>query len=133
MARIVKISYEDKVSGCYNAPCWQTFSLSPPLPLLLPLLSPFFPLFLLPFLLPFLQVSIRDAAVEASRVLEEGGVIALPTDTIYGVACSTQCTDAIQRIYSIKGRKMGKPLAICVGNATDVDRYKNWLLYVLFD
>ena len=55
-------------------------------------------------------------------MLERGGVVALPTDTIYGIACSTQCTEAIQRIYSIKGRQAAKPLAICVGGALDVDR-----------
>lgn len=50
-------------------------------------------------------------------------MVALPTDTIYGITCSTVCTEAIQRIYSIKGRIAAKPLAICVAEASDVDRY----------
>ena len=102
MARIVKISYEDEVS-VFIVSC-----------------IPFPPIVW--YFVTFSQESIRRAAVEAARVLERGGVVALPTDTIYGIACSTQCTEAIQRIYSIKGRQAAKPLAICVGGALDVDR-----------
>jgi len=59
----------------------------------------------------------------ASQLLCEGHIIALPTDTIYGLACNAQNTSAIQRLYSIKGRNCNKPLAICVGEVEDVKRW----------
>ena len=64
----------------------------------------------------------RSGVEAAARVLKSGGVIALPTDTIYGLACSTTSTEAVNRIYSIKGRENSKPLAICVGSVAEIDK-----------
>lgn len=54
------------------------------------------------------------------KSLKEGHVIAVPTDTIYGLACLAQNSDAIGKIYDIKGRSQQKPLAICVGQIQDI-------------
>ncbi|XP_029475903.1 yrdC domain-containing protein, mitochondrial [Rhinatrema bivittatum] len=59
----------------------------------------------------------------AAGVLQEGGVIGVPTDTIYGIACLAQHSRAIKDIYSVKGRNGEKPLAICVGAIPDIYRY----------
>ncbi|XP_028984362.1 yrdC domain-containing protein, mitochondrial [Betta splendens] len=59
----------------------------------------------------------------AAKALKEGHVVAVPTDTIYGLACLAQNSDAVRRIYSIKGRNGQKPLAICVGEIQDIYRY----------
>lgn len=57
------------------------------------------------------------AAVErAAQFILEGKVIALPTDTVYGLAAAAQDTQAIKQLYKIKGRDQNKPLAICVNN-----------------
>ncbi|XP_074538806.1 threonylcarbamoyl-AMP synthase [Halichoeres trimaculatus] len=57
------------------------------------------------------------------KALKEGHVVAVPTDTIYGVACLAQNSDAIKKIYEIKGRNGHKPLAICVGEIEDIYKY----------
>ncbi|XP_064408352.1 yrdC domain-containing protein, mitochondrial isoform X2 [Latimeria chalumnae] len=59
----------------------------------------------------------------AVDALQQGSVIGVPTDTIYGIACLAQNSEAIRRIYEIKGRNGNKPLAICVGNVEDIYRY----------
>ena len=59
------------------------------------------------------------AGIEALR---SGGVIALPTDTIYGIAALAQSKKAVQQIYMIKRRIESKPLAICVGSVQQVHR-----------
>lgn len=59
----------------------------------------------------------------AIRILKSGGVIALPTDTIYGVACDATNVNAISKLYSIKHRDENKPLAICLGNVDDVKKW----------
>jgi tRNA threonylcarbamoyl adenosine modification protein (Sua5/YciO/YrdC/YwlC family) len=57
------------------------------------------------------------AAVErAAQFILEGKVIALPTDTVYGLAVAAQDTRAVKQLYKIKGRDQNKPLAICVNN-----------------
>ncbi|XP_053563143.1 threonylcarbamoyl-AMP synthase [Bombina bombina] len=56
-------------------------------------------------------------------VLQQGGVIAVPTDTIYGLACLAQNAQSINNIYNVKGRNGTKPLAICVGDIEDIYRF----------
>ena len=50
-------------------------------------------------------------------------VIAIPTDTIYGVAARAQSKAAIAKIYAIKGRDESKPVAICVPTLAQVSDY----------
>ena len=52
-----------------------------------------------------------DRCVE---ILKEGGVVCIPTDTVYCLACAANRPDAIQRIYSIKNRPSEKPLSLWV-------------------
>ncbi|KAI3894366.1 hypothetical protein MKX03_012365 [Papaver bracteatum] len=53
----------------------------------------------------------------------ERKVIAVPTDTLYGFACDACSAEAVHRIYEIKGRKQTSPLAICVGDVKDIERF----------
>ncbi|XP_070691673.1 threonylcarbamoyl-AMP synthase isoform X2 [Pempheris klunzingeri] len=57
------------------------------------------------------------------RALKEGHVVGVPTDTIYGLACLAQNSDAIRKTYEMKGRNGQKPLAICVGEIQDIYKY----------
>ncbi|KAH8280477.1 hypothetical protein KR018_007937 [Drosophila ironensis] len=64
------------------------------------------------------------AAVQLARqCLLNGDVIALPTDTVYGLACDGNNEQAIQRLYEIKGRDEHKPVAICVHNIAALRRF----------
>lgn len=61
------------------------------------------------------------AAVErAAQFILEGKVIALPTDTVYGLAAAAQNTQAIKQLYKIKGRDQKKPVAICVSSVKSI-------------
>ncbi|KAL1370734.1 hypothetical protein HN51_000947 [Arachis hypogaea] len=62
-------------------------------------------------------------APEAVEALRDGKVIAVPTDTLYGFACDACSLEAVNRIYEIKGRKHTSPLAICVGDVSDIYRF----------
>jgi len=53
----------------------------------------------------------------------------VPTDTIYGIACLACNKESLAKIYSIKGRDSAKPLAICVGNITDLEKLFLYFLY----
>ena len=54
-----------------------------------------------------------------------GNVIAVPTDTIYGITCLVQHSQAVNRLYSIKGRSASKPIAICVAEIDEIYRWAN--------
>ncbi|NWZ53580.1 threonylcarbamoyl-AMP synthase [Haliaeetus albicilla] len=65
----------------------------------------------------------REAVAAAVGALQAGGLVAVPTDTVYGVACLAQDSGAVRSIYSLKGRNGRKPLAICLGDVDRLYRY----------
>uniref|UniRef100_A0A8W7P480 Mitochondrial inner membrane protease subunit 2 n=1 Tax=Anopheles coluzzii TaxID=1518534 RepID=A0A8W7P480_ANOCL len=65
----------------------------------------------------------KDAKAIAVAKLQAGEVIAIPTDTVYGLTCSANNPEAIHRLYNIKGRHQLKPVAICVASIEDVRQW----------
>ncbi|XP_074656327.1 threonylcarbamoyl-AMP synthase-like isoform X2 [Tubulanus polymorphus] len=66
---------------------------------------------------------IDECIVQATETLNRGNIIAIPTDTIYGVAGLAQNSDAISKIYELKNRNPEKPIAICVADIEDVFKW----------
>jgi L-threonylcarbamoyladenylate synthase len=54
----------------------------------------------------------RDGLTRATQLLRSGGVIAFPTDTVYGLGAAADDDVAQRRIYLIKGRPVGMPLIL---------------------
>ena len=54
----------------------------------------------------------KETIDKAARVLRGGGVVVIPTDTVYGLAANAFDRAAQQRIYRLKGRSFRKPLII---------------------
>lgn len=65
----------------------------------------------------------QNAVEIAANHLRHGNVIALPTDTVYGVACSANDLLAIKKLYELKGRDADKPVAICVSSIEQLRHY----------
>jgi tRNA threonylcarbamoyl adenosine modification protein (Sua5/YciO/YrdC/YwlC family) len=59
----------------------------------------------------------------AVDALEAGGVIAYPTDTVYGLGCDLTNKNAIERLYAIKGMERSHPLAFVCPDLSDIARY----------
>ncbi len=55
--------------------------------------------------------------------LKQGKVIAIKTDTVYGLICDANNIDACDKIYRIKKREKRKPLAIFVKNIDELKKY----------
>lgn len=53
---------------------------------------------------------------EAVRALKQDGVIAYPTDTVYGVGCDAFNRGAVERIFKWKHRDLSKPLSVAVSD-----------------
>ena len=63
-----------------------------------------------------------DVCFEAVECLKSGGIIAIPTDTVYGLAADPFNPDAVQRLYTVKGRPDGKPIPLVLSSVTDIQR-----------
>lgn len=62
----------------------------------------------------YLNLEDGRALEEAIGVIQRGGVIAFPTDTVYGIGASLEHPAALRRIYDLKGRAPDKPLPILI-------------------
>jgi L-threonylcarbamoyladenylate synthase len=67
--------------------------------------------------------SVAGVAVDATQVdeivavLARGGVVVLPTDTVYGLAALPTSRAAVERVFALKGRRADVPLAVLCGSA----------------
>jgi L-threonylcarbamoyladenylate synthase len=65
-----------------------------------------------------------EAGLElAAGILRAGGVVVLPTDTVYGLAAHPDFPEAVKRLYSIKERDAAKPIALLAADETAAARY----------
>jgi len=64
------------------------------------------------------QILTADAAAvaKAAACLAEGGLVAFPTETVYGLGADATNADAIARLYEAKGRPLFNPLIVHVGS-----------------
>jgi L-threonylcarbamoyladenylate synthase len=64
---------------------------------------------------------IEPQIVEAVAVVRRGGVVAFPTDTLYGLAADPRSQDAVSRIFALKGRTLDRTLALVACDLVQVD------------
>jgi L-threonylcarbamoyladenylate synthase len=66
-----------------------------------------------------------DAAgiARAARILREGGLVAVPTETVYGLAARADSAQAVARIYEAKGRPSFNPLIVHVRDTAQARNY----------
>lgn len=67
--------------------------------------------------------SIGTDVERAVVVLRAGGLVGLPTETVYGLAADARNEDAVRRVFATKGRPLGHPLIVHVA---DVDEARRW-------
>ena len=70
----------------------------------------------------------------AVEVLEKGGLIGYPTDTVYGLGCDLMNKQAVERLYQIKGMQKQKSLAFICHDLGDIAKYAvvdNWAYRIL--
>ena len=60
-----------------------------------------------------MKVNCQDKGIKkAVEIIENGGVIIFPTDTVYGIGCNPYDTNAVKKIYEIKSREKIKSLPV---------------------
>ncbi len=66
---------------------------------------------------------LRDNMAQAAAWIRAGELVAVPTETVYGLAANGLNADAVYRIYEVKDRPENKALALMVPDPQAIDRY----------
>ena len=66
------------------------------------------------------QIKTEDIQA-AGEVLKQGGIVAFPTDTVYGLGAVFDDEKAVRKIFAAKGREEKKPLSILVADSAQVE------------
>ena len=66
---------------------------------------------------------IEDKIMAAARILRDGGLLAIPTETVYGLAANGLDPEAVRKIFVAKGRPQDNPLILTVPGPQWLTRY----------
>ena len=69
-----------------------------------------------------IKMSNKSASRQTLACLESGGVVGIPTDTVYGIACKVSDEDCIKRLYKIKERDHLKAIAVLIGSKDQITK-----------
>lgn len=62
--------------------------------------------------------------IKAGEILAAGGLAAIPTETVYGLAANALDGNAVRKIFEAKGRPMDNPLIVHIADFKDIERFK---------
>lgn len=60
---------------------------------------------------------------KAAEILKSGGLVGLPTETVYGLAANALDGKAVAKIFEAKGRPMDNPLIVHIADFSDIEKY----------
>ncbi len=78
----------------------------------------------------------NDKIAQCAKVLQKGGLVVFPTETVYGIAANYRHQKALNRLRKIKDREEDKPFSVLVSKKEDADELadiKNYRAYKLID
>jgi L-threonylcarbamoyladenylate synthase len=75
----------------------------------------------------------REEISKALAVLQKGGIILYPTDTIWGIGCDAGNAEAVKKIYTLKQRDESKSMIILLDNDNKLVSYINEVPDVAYD
>jgi L-threonylcarbamoyladenylate synthase len=65
--------------------------------------------------------SIQKQVEQAVSILKQGGIVAFPTDTVYGLGAAVSLPRAVERVYEVKERAKNMPLPLLLGDKSQID------------
>lgn len=60
---------------------------------------------------------------KAAEILKNGGLVGIPTETVYGLAANALDGEAVAKIFAAKGRPADNPLIVHIADFTDIERF----------
>ena len=77
--------------------------------------------------IPLLVLPVSPQAIDQSlQILSQGGVIAHATETCYGFACDLSNSDAVAKLFAIKGRAADQPVSALFPSVEEAKKYVEW-------
>src|ERR1700690_1051569 len=76
---------------------------------------------------------LKDEVAKAFKVLQEGGIILYPTDTIWGIGCDATNTEAVKKIYRLKQRDEAKSMIILLDTDNKLQSYVTEVPEIAYD
>lgn len=76
---------------------------------------------------------LKDEVAKALKVLQDGGIILYPTDTIWGIGCDAGNTEAVKKIYQLKQRAESKSMIILLDIDNKLLSYVNEVPDIAYD
>jgi tRNA A37 threonylcarbamoyladenosine synthetase subunit TsaC/SUA5/YrdC len=73
--------------------------------------------------LAVVEIAGIEALERAAALLREGGLVALPTETVYGLGANARNADALQRLYRVKQRPAAHPVIVHLASAAELPRW----------
>lgn len=67
--------------------------------------------------------STQAEILNAAAILRQGGLVAFPTETVYGLGADAASDSAVARIFSVKGRPAGHPLIVHLASVDEIERW----------
>ena len=65
----------------------------------------------------------QETATLAAELIKKGELVALPTETVYGLGANGLDPDAVAKIFAAKGRPQDNPLILHIADASDMEKY----------
>jgi L-threonylcarbamoyladenylate synthase len=67
---------------------------------------------------------VNESSIErAATILKNGGLVAFPTETVYGLGADASNKAAVERIYHVKGRPKNHPLIVHIASMQNLDKW----------
>lgn len=64
-----------------------------------------------------------DARQNALAVLQRGGVVVMPTDTLYGLVANALDKNAVEKVFEIRRRDLNKAVIVLISDVSDIDQF----------
>ena len=76
---------------------------------------------------------LKEEVAKALKVIQDGGIILYPTDTIWGIGCDATNTEAIEKIFTLKQRDEAKSMIVLLDNENKLESYVQEVPSIAYD
>ncbi len=78
-------------------------------------------------------VDFENDISDCLKVLQQGGIILYPTDTVWGLGCDATNSEAVRKLFELKLRPSAKSMIILLADIRDINRYTSSLQPFIYD
>ena len=74
-----------------------------------------------------LSLSIQEQVERGISILKQGGIVAFPTDTVYGLGACVSIHQAVERVYAVKERPRNMALPLLLADTSQITKVANYV------